>query len=133
VSALGKSTPKAGAAYLAEGNATQARKRVSADAIVRDERGQVLVVRPTYKPGWDMPGGMAEANERPDIAARRELREELGLDLIVGRLARPLAIPHPRPGGPQPARCLEHRVVRALCYLVIGMSLAYARLTTKDG
>jgi ABC-2 type transport system permease protein len=24
-------------------------------------------------------------------------------------------------------------LVRALCYLVIGMSLAYARLTTKDG
>jgi 8-oxo-dGTP diphosphatase len=89
--------PEGWAAYLADGNATQARKRVSADAIIRDERGQVLVVRPTYKPGWDMPGGMAEANERPDIAVRRELREELGLDLIVGRL---LCVDWVSPHGP---------------------------------
>jgi len=73
-------------AYLAEGNARQARKRVAADVLIRDEAGRVLLVDPTYKAGWDLPGGMAEANEAPRTAAVRELREELGLSLPVGRL-----------------------------------------------
>ncbi|MFI0219972.1 NUDIX domain-containing protein [Streptomyces lydicus] len=38
--------------------------------------------KPTYKPGWDLPGGMAEANEAPAAALSRELREELGLHAI---------------------------------------------------
>jgi 8-oxo-dGTP diphosphatase len=43
--------PEAWNAYLAEGNAKQARKRVSADAIVRDSSGRILLVDPTYKSG----------------------------------------------------------------------------------
>lgn len=73
-------------AHLAEGNARQARKRVAADVLIRDRSGRVLLVDPTYKAGWDLPGGMAEANEPPRTAAARELREELGLSLPVGRL-----------------------------------------------
>ncbi|MEV0372786.1 NUDIX hydrolase [Streptomyces sp. NPDC050636] len=71
--------PTAWNAYLAEGNATQARKRVAADVLLRDPTGRVLLVKPTYKPGWDLPGGMVEANEPPHDAATRELKEELGL------------------------------------------------------
>jgi hypothetical protein len=57
--------PEAWNAYLAEGNARQARKRVSADILLRDQRDRILLVDPTYKPDWDLPGGMAEANEPP--------------------------------------------------------------------
>ncbi|MFG1956615.1 NUDIX domain-containing protein [Nonomuraea sp. NPDC049028] len=67
--------------HLAEGNARQARKRVAADALIRDRYGRVLLVDPTYKPDWDTPGGMAEANEPPIDALRRELAEELDLQL----------------------------------------------------
>jgi 8-oxo-dGTP diphosphatase len=35
-------------AYLAEGNARHCRKRVSADAILRDSAGRILLVDPTY-------------------------------------------------------------------------------------
>jgi 8-oxo-dGTP pyrophosphatase MutT (NUDIX family) len=73
-------------AYLAEGNAKQARKRVAADVLVRDESDRVLLVNPTYKEHWDLPGGMAEANEPPRRAAERELLEELGLTITTGRL-----------------------------------------------
>ena len=89
--------PAAWAKHLADGNAAQARKRVSADALVRDAAGRILIVDPTYKPGWDLPGGMAEANEAPDNALRRELREELGIDLTVGRL---LCVDWVPPHGP---------------------------------
>lgn len=89
--------PEAWNAYLAEGNATQARKRVSADVLLRDESGRVLLVKPTYKPGWDLPGGMVEANEAPDDAARRELKEELGLDIVLQGL---LVVDWVPPHGP---------------------------------
>jgi 8-oxo-dGTP pyrophosphatase MutT (NUDIX family) len=73
-------------AYLAEGNAKQARKRVAADVLIRDESGRVLLVNPTYKDRWDLPGGMAESNEPPRKAAERELVEELGLTITAGRI-----------------------------------------------
>lgn len=66
---------------LAEGNAKQARKRVAAKVIIQDSSGRILLVDPTHKPDWDLPGGMAKANESPLQAARREVREELGLEV----------------------------------------------------
>ncbi|MDI3420391.1 NUDIX domain-containing protein [Streptomyces luteolus] len=89
--------PAAWNAYLAEGNATQARKRVAADVILRNLDGHILLVNPTYKPGWDLPGGMSEANEAPDDTARRELKEELGLDITIHRL---LVVDWVTPHGP---------------------------------
>lgn len=84
-------------AYLAKGNARQARKRVAADVLITDQADRILLVDPVYKPDWDMPGGMAEANEPPRAAAERELREELGLNLTVGRL---LVLEWQPPHGP---------------------------------
>ena len=62
------------------------RKRVGAGVVLVDDADRVLLVEPTYKPGWEVPGGMVEAGESPRAAARREVREELGLDVVVGRL-----------------------------------------------
>jgi ADP-ribose pyrophosphatase YjhB (NUDIX family) len=89
--------PDAWNAYLAEGNATQARKRVAADVLLRDAAGRVLLVNPTYKPGWDLPGGMAEANEPPEQTVVRELREELGLEVTLRGL---LVVDWMAPHGP---------------------------------
>lgn len=95
--ALYERDPEAWNAHLAEGNAKQARKRVSADVILRDRLGRILLVDPKYKPDWDLPGGMAEANEPPADAVRRELREELGFDLQPGDL---LCVDWVSPHGP---------------------------------
>jgi len=59
---------------------------VAARALIRDRAGRVLLVKASYRDGWDLPGGMVEAGEPPDRAAVREVREELGLDLGVRRL-----------------------------------------------
>lgn len=89
--------PEAWNAYLAEGNRTQPRKRVAADVIFRDDAGRILLVNPRYKPDWDLPGGMAEANEPPLDAARREVREELGIEFGDARL---LVVDWVAPHGP---------------------------------
>ncbi|MEE4421161.1 NUDIX hydrolase [Streptomyces bugieae] len=87
--------PEAWYAYLAEGNARQARKRVAADVLLRNGVGDFLLVKPTYKPGWDLPGGMAEANEPPTCAAVREVKEELGLTVTLqGLLVVDWVAPH---------------------------------------
>lgn len=59
---------------------------MAAGALFRDESGRVLLVNPTYKPTWDLPGGAVEAEESPNAACRREVAEELGLDRPVGRV-----------------------------------------------
>ncbi|MPZ87040.1 MAG: NUDIX domain-containing protein [Nitriliruptorales bacterium] len=84
-------------AYLAEGNARQARKRVAADVVFRDADSRILLVDPSYKPDWDVPGGMAEANESPRDAALREIREELGFQAQLGRI---LCVDWVSPHGP---------------------------------
>lgn len=89
--------PEAWQAHLAEGNATQPRKRVGADALIRDQQGRILLVDPKYKPDWDMPGGMSEANEPPALTVRREVKEELDLDVQPGAL---LCVDWVSPHGP---------------------------------
>lgn len=71
------------------------RKRVAAGLLVVDDAGRVLLVKPTYKPPWEIPGGLVEVGEAPRAAAAREGREELGHDVAVGRL---LVVDHAPPG-----------------------------------
>ncbi|MTE16297.1 NUDIX domain-containing protein [Nocardia sp. CT2-14] len=59
---------------------------MGAGALFVDERDRVLLVEPTYKPHWELPGGVVEADESPYRGAVREIREELGLSLPLGRL-----------------------------------------------
>ncbi len=74
------------------------RKRIGAGALITDRAGGVCIVRPTYKPGWEVPGGIVEDHETAPEACAREVREELGLDRPIGRL---LVIEHQRAAGPK--------------------------------
>lgn len=51
-----------------------------------DRAGRLLVLKPPYKESWDLPGGVIDADESPWAAARREVREEIGLSVEPGRL-----------------------------------------------
>src|SRR6202021_4335940 len=60
----------------------------SAGALIFARKGRLLILKPTYKSGWTIPGGVMEADgETPWEACRREVREECGLEVRGGRLA----------------------------------------------
>jgi 8-oxo-dGTP diphosphatase len=65
--------------------ATLPRKRITAGALIRDDQGRVLLVEPTYKDRWLTPGGTVESGESPAEGAAREVLEELGVPLPIGR------------------------------------------------
>jgi 8-oxo-dGTP diphosphatase len=58
--------------------------RVAAGALFFDEDGRILLVKPAYKEGWEIPGGYVEPGESPRAACNREIKEELGLPVSVG-------------------------------------------------
>lgn len=72
--------------------------RVAAGVLFRDAQGRVLLVKPTYKDGWDIPGGYVEPGESPKQAAHREVLEELGIEPPIGRLLVVDWAPHPAEG-----------------------------------
>lgn len=59
---------------------------VGALCVVERADGHVLLVRPSYRrDGWGFPGGLMRRGEDPAVAACREVREELGIDVeLVG-------------------------------------------------
>ena len=70
----------------------------SAGAVLHDGLGRILVLKPTYKQGWTVPGGQIEEDgESPWEGCRREVNEETGLVVAAGRLAC-VDFLHPRPG-----------------------------------
>lgn len=58
-----------------------AKKPVAVAAVFLDKGGKILLVKPTYKAGWGMPGGAVEDSESPADGCVREIREELSLEL----------------------------------------------------
>ncbi|WNO76004.1 MULTISPECIES: NUDIX hydrolase [unclassified Streptomyces] len=54
---------------------------LAAGVLLFDEEDRVLLVDPTYKPGWEFPGGVVERGEAPAQAGMREVEEELGIQL----------------------------------------------------
>ncbi|MFG2025566.1 NUDIX domain-containing protein [Streptomyces sp. NPDC048825] len=54
---------------------------VAAGVLLFDEQNRVLLVDPTYKAGWEFPGGVVERGEAPARAGMREVAEETGIQL----------------------------------------------------
>lgn len=76
---------------------SQPRFAVTAGGVVEDERGRILLLKHNFRKGsgWGIPGGFLGKGESPEEALRRELREEVGMELTGARLA--FARTHRRP------------------------------------
>jgi ADP-ribose pyrophosphatase YjhB (NUDIX family) len=70
----------------------------AAGALIRDRHDRVLLVEPTYKDHWEIPGGLIEVGETPSRGCAREITEELGLTREPGPLLVVDWAPHPEHG-----------------------------------
>ena len=62
-------------------------KVISSGAVIlRDEHGHLVVEKPNYRDHWLLPGGGVDAGEDARQCAQREVLEELGIEVEVGRL-----------------------------------------------
>lgn len=62
---------------------TQSRFTVTVGAVILDPQNRVLLLEHRFRPGngWGVPGGFINPEEQPEDAIRRELREEIGLEV----------------------------------------------------
>lgn len=69
---------------------------VGAICIVQRDDGAILLVRHTYWKRWGTAGGLAKRHELPEVAAVRETKEEVNLDVeLVSEAAVVVApVPH---------------------------------------
>jgi 8-oxo-dGTP diphosphatase len=93
----------------------QKRFTVTTAVAIFDDEGRVLLLEHVFRPdsGWGLPGGFMSSGEQPEAGVRREIREEIGIELeavellfarSLGRLrqveiyfrARAVGIPEPR-------------------------------------
>jgi ADP-ribose pyrophosphatase YjhB (NUDIX family) len=93
----------------------QRRFTVTTAVAIFDDEGRVLLLEHVFRPdsGWGLPGGFMSGGEQPEAGVRREIREEVGIELdavellfarSLGRLrqveiyfrARAVGIPEPR-------------------------------------
>jgi 8-oxo-dGTP diphosphatase len=68
---------------------TESRFTVTVGAVVVDSRKRVLLLHHRFRPGggWGIPGGFMRPREQPEEAVRRELREEIGLEIEITGVA----------------------------------------------
>jgi len=68
---------------------------VGSMCIIERPDGDVLLVRQAYRRRWGIPGGLLERGESTADAARREVREEVGLDVVL--MGEPAVVVDPVP------------------------------------
>lgn len=68
---------------------------VGAMCIIERDGGRILLVRLAYRRRWGVPGGLLSRGEAAADAARREVREEVGLDVVL--VGEPAVVVEPEP------------------------------------
>ncbi|KUO42115.1 MAG: hypothetical protein APU95_03895 [Hadesarchaea archaeon YNP_N21] len=76
------------AEYIESGRKYPKRPMAGVGALITRD-GKVLLIKRRYEPGegkWSIPGGLIELGERAEEAVKREVKEEIGLEVEVERL-----------------------------------------------
>ena len=76
----------------------QRRFTVTAGAMIFDDQGRILLLEHVFRPegGWGIPGGFLSKGEQPEAALRRELREEIGIEVQDVEMLFARTLPGPR-------------------------------------
>jgi 8-oxo-dGTP diphosphatase len=77
----------------------------AAGGLITAPGGKVLLVKPSYADRWGFPGGSMDEGEAPDQTAAREIREEIGLTVVIGTL---LVVDLQPPDGGARTRSILH-------------------------
>jgi 8-oxo-dGTP diphosphatase len=89
--------------------------RLTVDALVRDRRGRLLLVkrgRPPFLESWALPGGFCEWKETTEDCCARETQEETGVTVKVGKLLGVYSDPERDPRGHTVTVLYEARPLR---------------------
>lgn len=70
---------------MADFTTTLPSKRMASCALLLNQQQELLIVKPTYRPDWLVPGGTIDADESPLAACKREVKEEIGLELPISQ------------------------------------------------
>jgi 8-oxo-dGTP pyrophosphatase MutT (NUDIX family) len=63
-----------------------AKKPASSGVLLFNDKKELLIVKPTYREGWQLPGGVLEHLESPSASAIRETQEEIGVTIDTPKL-----------------------------------------------
>ena len=88
---------------------------LTVDAFVRDSRGRLLLVRrgrPPFRGKWALPGGFCDVGETTQECCAREVEEETGVEVRVGRLLGVFSDPRRDPRGHTVSVLYEARPLR---------------------
>lgn len=57
------------------------KKQIGAGVLLFNKNNELLIVKPSYRNYWSIPGGVVEKNETPKNGCIREIQEEIGLSI----------------------------------------------------
>jgi ADP-ribose pyrophosphatase YjhB (NUDIX family) len=76
----------------------QSRFTVTTGAMLFDDNGRILLLEHVFRPdsGWGIPGGFLSGSEQPQDGLRRELREEVSIEIDEVEFLFARTLPRPR-------------------------------------
>ena len=76
----------------------QSRFTVTTGAMLFDDDGRILLLEHVFRPdsGWGIPGGFLSRSEQPQDGLRRELREEVSIEIDEVEFLFARTLPRPR-------------------------------------